>query len=488
MSWNKLSQLGFVCVLAAVGTGCSGPKETETKRQPAAVAVETSLVKPDELMVGQEFSGIVRSRFNVVLSAKVTARVISVSAREGDPVRAGQLLISLDPRETSASLQAARAGVDRARTGISTAQMNAEMERAADIARVQQARSRLDAAQAGLAAAQARNEMVLAGPRPEEREQTRQSRLAAASQLTLAQSENERAKTLFSMGAVSRKQAEQAEATYRIARAALQAAVQAESMSQQGSRAEEKRAAGQAVRQAEAAVREARGGVAEAQALTRQAEIQRSQVENARAQLSEANALAQGAATESSETRVVAPFNGVITTRTVDQGAMAYLGAPLVTISGGGMRLEVDVPEDQVGAFKLGEVANVRIDALGRDFRGRISEISAQGDVSTHTFVVRLDLPAAESLKAGMFGRVALSGQKVKGTWLPADSIITRDGMQLAFVVEGGVAKARILTLGPRSGSNVLISSGIQSGDHVIRKPQASIEDGLPVAEKEMPR
>lgn len=149
--------------------GCGRPASTKPAAPVSAGALPTVVVSSQSLPDSIEVAGTVRPQLSAQLSAQVMATVTRVLVREGDRVRQGQLLLTLDDRTFGASLDQATAGVAAAREESAAAQ--AELEFAQSTLRryegLQQKNSvsphELDEVRARYAAAKARRERAVAG-------------------------------------------------------------------------------------------------------------------------------------------------------------------------------------------------------------------------------------------------------------------------------------------------------------------------------------
>jgi RND family efflux transporter MFP subunit len=91
-------------------------------------------------------------------------------------------------------------------------------------------------------------------------------------------------------------------------------------------------------------------------------------------------------------TRVTAPFDGVVTERKLDPGAMASPGLPILTVEDvSRYRLETSVNENDLRFARLGDRVPVSIDALGGTrLIGQVAQIVPAADASSHTFIVKI--------------------------------------------------------------------------------------------------
>jgi RND family efflux transporter MFP subunit len=221
-----------------------------------------------------------------------------------------------------------------------------------------------------------------------------------------------------------------------------------------------------------ARLRAAHAAVEMAQARKRQAEAKRSQVE---AQITTAE-VSLGYA------RIEAPFAGVVIERHMDPGTLAAPGMPILVIDQAGRhRLEVSLPETRLRSVRTGEAVAVRIEALADALEGRVSEIVSAVDPGTRTAIVRISLPAAEGLRSGMFGRALLAGGAGESALtVPQQAVVRRGQLQSVFVVEGDVARRRLVSLGSQSNGRYTVLSGLSGGEQVVLNP-GEVQDGVPV-------
>lgn len=184
-------------------------------------------------------------------------------------------------------------------------------------------------------------------------------------------------------------------------------------------------------------------------------------------------ALAQ-ASTSLDYTRVRAPFDGVVTEKRVDPGAMATPGTPLLTVEKSGRyRLEATVDESSLQYVKPGQAAKVTLDALGGgELPGRVVEIVPAADPGSRSFMVKVELPANAQLRSGLFGRAYFSRGERESLTVPRAAVVTRGQLQGVYVVgPDQVASLRYVTLGRPAGDAVEVLSGLQAGEKLVSAP-----------------
>ena len=180
--------------------------------------------------------------------------------------------------------------------------------------------------------------------------------------------------------------------------------------------------------------------------------------------------------------RIRAPFDGIVTAKSVDPGVLAAPGAPLVTIErDAGYRLEVSVNESQIPSVRPGQAVAVTLDTVGRAVSARVSEIVPTIDAASRTYIVKIDLPALPNVRSGAFGRAAfpLGPRRVLG--IPAEAVIERGQLEQVFVVEDEQVRLRMITAGRRAGNNLEVLSGLTAGEKLIAPVPAGLTDGARV-------
>jgi len=180
--------------------------------------------------------------------------------------------------------------------------------------------------------------------------------------------------------------------------------------------------------------------------------------------------------------RIAAPFDGVVTAKSVDPGNLAAPGAPLLTIEReGDYRLEASVDESKLPFVKTGQTVEVGLEALDRRFNARVSEIVPAVDAASRAYTVKIDLPALPNLRSGMFGRAVFPMGARPVIAVPAPALVERGQLQSVFVAEGGAAHNRLVTAGKRESGAVEILSGLSEGEKVVSPVPPGLSDGTPV-------
>ena len=193
-----------------------------------------------------------------------------------------------------------------------------------------------------------------------------------------------------------------------------------------------------------------------------------------RAGQTQAKAVLTQAHTSFSYTRILAPFDGVITEKKADPGTLASPGFPIFTVEGlGHYRLEATVNESDLRYVHMGERVPVIVDALeAPDLKGKIVQISPGADAASRSFLVKIELPADPRLRSGVFGRAQITRGIRSSLLIPLTAPIERGQLQAVYILDpNGIANLRYVTLGKTAGKKVEVLAGLQEGDRLVATP-----------------
>jgi RND family efflux transporter MFP subunit len=194
----------------------------------------------------------------------------------------------------------------------------------------------------------------------------------------------------------------------------------------------------------------------------------------ARAGEAQANARLTQARTSQGYTRIHAPFAGLVTEKKVDAGMLAAPGMPLFTVEDTrSYRLEVTVDESELHSVRLGQVSPVTIDALGdAQLSGKVVQIVPAADAASHSFLVKVEIPADARLRSGLFGRARFPRGERTALLIPRTSLVERGQLQGIYVLDANqMAGLRYVTVGKIAGEQVEVLSGLQDGDKFVAAP-----------------
>lgn len=180
---------------------------------------------------------------------------------------------------------------------------------------------------------------------------------------------------------------------------------------------------------------------------------------------------------------VTAPFDGTVTRKYLEPGDLAAPGRAIFAMEDSSLlRLEINVAEALSGGIAVGDTFSVEIGGGGDRIEGVVSEVSPSADVGSRTFLVKLDLPAQDALRAGQFGRAHLPRGTRAALFVSESALVSRGQMDYVFVAEDGTARLRIVRTGNTQGGETEILAGLEGGEEVVLSPPADLRDGQPLA------
>jgi RND family efflux transporter MFP subunit len=188
-------------------------------------------------------------------------------------------------------------------------------------------------------------------------------------------------------------------------------------------------------------------------------------------------------------TNVTAPLDGVITWRYADTGALIQSGRdsndqalPIVKLSQiNVLRLRMPVPEDAVRYIKAGDTLQIRVDALGRSFTGKIVRFTHNVNFETRTMETEVDVPNPDlSIDPGMYANTQFQLAHVDNSLtIPVEALVLKGKQQVVYVVDSeNHVHERAVTVGIEGSKLAEIKSGLQAGEHVILGGQEKYHDG----------
>jgi RND family efflux transporter MFP subunit len=165
---------------------------------------------------------------------------------------------------------------------------------------------------------------------------------------------------------------------------------------------------------------------------------------------------------------------------------MATPGQPLLVLEDvSSLRLDVRIDEARASQLQVGQAVEVSTGsehtAGGTWTAARITEV-ARVDAASHTFVVKIDLPADTPVRSGSFARARFSGAPRTTLTIPAAALVQRGQLTFVFVVDqGALARLRAVSAGAATDGRVELLAGLAAGDVIVVNPPPSLTDGHPV-------
>ncbi len=287
------------------------------------------------------------------ISARISGHVIKLNVDDNQEVKAGTVLVEIDPADYQVAYERAKAdfadaqaaalaaGVTVPITSVNTSSQVSSSEADVNSARagIQVAKQQFQAAQAELQEAQANN--------------------------VKAQNDLGRYKQLVDKQEISQQQYDQAVAASKASAAAVEAARASADAAQQQ------------VTQAEGKLVQAQANWRQAQTAPKQMEITRAKADSALAEAQRKKADLDQAQLNLQYTKVVAPVNGIVSNRTVEVGQNVAPGQELMKIINlDDIWVTANFKETQLRNMKVGQHVTIEVDANGRDYKGKVDSIA----------------------------------------------------------------------------------------------------------------
>lgn len=213
-------------------------------------------------------------------------------------------------------------------------------------------------------------------------------------------------------------------------------------------------------------------------------------VQNAVAQLQAALAAEASAGESLNDTRVSAPFDGLVEGIHVQQGDYINPGNPIATVADfSRMRARAGVTAAQAQQFIIGSESRLSIeDAYGADYVGKVHSVGRIADPATGAYPMEvwLDGEQVSSLRDGMVASITVEEtSEQESLVVPSAAVFRRDGAHRVFVVvetdDGARAQLRSIRAGRRTQQFTQVVSGLSAGEQVVVDGQFALRDGASV-------
>jgi len=182
---------------------------------------------------------------------------------------------------------------------------------------------------------------------------------------------------------------------------------------------------------------------------------------------------------------ITAPFNGIVTAKTVELGDMANPGTPLISIeSTGGFEVMAMVPETEITKITKDSQVNVTVKSIHKNLTGYVSEISRSANYTGGQYLVKIHLDTMETdLRSGMFATVQFSLKENTASGmvlLPKEALITKGQLTGVYTVnDNNTAQLRWLRLGRTYGEQIEVLSGLTQDETYIISAEGRLYNGV---------
>ena len=190
-------------------------------------------------------------------------------------------------------------------------------------------------------------------------------------------------------------------------------------------------------------------------------------------------------------TKVRAPYDGILTARFVDPGALiqaatssATQAVPLFTIMDSSrLRLYVNVPQEDAPFVKKGTPATISLRESGmKALEATVTRSTQTLDPGTRTMLVEIDVPnQGQALAPGMFAEVALAiRQHQNALVIPPGALVSENSTKAVFVIEQNMARKVPVKTGIDDGIWVEVTEGLTGVEDVVVVGKSRLADGKP--------
>jgi membrane fusion protein (multidrug efflux system) len=295
----------------------------------------------------------------IQISSRIAGQVIKVDVEENQVVNRGQEIAELDPKDFEVAVENAQAALDSAKAAASVASVTIPITTINTGSNLRSAGADVSSAEAQVS--QVQQQLQAAHARVDQ----------AQANYVKAQSDLERYKPLVAKDVISKQQFDAAVAAADASKAALADAQATEQAAQDGVRVARERIA-----QAQAQLKYAQTG-------PQQVAVQNARAKQAQAQVEQAQAQLDQAKLNLSYTKIIAPETGIVTRKSVEIDQNVSSGQNLLTlVSLEDLWITANFKETQLRHMQAGQKVQVHVDATGKDYSARVTQIGgATGSV-----------------------------------------------------------------------------------------------------------
>jgi multidrug efflux pump subunit AcrA (membrane-fusion protein) len=527
--------VGVIAALYAAGTLPRLRREAvlaHDAQQVRSAVPAVQLVSPRWVPQGSTtLPGTIQAIRQTSIGARATGYVRRLYVDIGSHVRAGQLVAELEAPELDQQVYQANAQTAQSRATVSQSQATVAQQQATVFANqatvvqnqstVQQAYALVESSRAKVVQAQAAEKQAEANLAETKHAlaEARATLTQMQAQLQLARANYLRTRQLVAQGYLAQQDADisltavrtaqanvgVAEAAVNAAQANVDAAAQAVSASQAAVKSAQAdlTASEKSAKAAEGALGAAQSTV---QATQQSVRASREAVRGNQALVDANQANADRFAVMQGYVKVLAPFDGTITSRNVDIGSLVTADTATGSAAGAAswtastapqsglfgiaqtdaVRIDVSVPQTFASLVRPGSKAQVTVRELpGRDFTGTVSLRAGALDAQSRTQLVEVDLPNRDgALTPGMYADVQLSPANAPRTLqIPGTALIfDAHGTQVASVTPQGRVHFLPVQEGADYGSEVEIRTGLRGNEKLVNNPPDTLTEGARVA------
>lgn len=325
----------------------------------------TQKIKDDGII-----SGVLETD-EVDINVKVAGKILEIKVDEGDNVKKGDIIATVEAENIEAKLEQAKALVGIAQTRVKQAEIAYNAAKEQSDAQILQANGAYSAAKAQLKKAQK-------GARPQQLQQAQELVTQAKEGYEYAKVSYDRIQTLFKEGAISQQKLDGAKAEYEVAKSKYNTAKEQYNLVKEGAQKED-------ISAAEALVSQAEGMVNLAGVTKLSINARAQDVIAAKEQLLQAQGGVNEILSYLNDSTIKSSKNGTITSKNAEDGELVSTGMPIVTIADlKEIWANIKISENYIGNFKVGDTVDVIIPGENNKiYKGKITTISSKPSYAT---------------------------------------------------------------------------------------------------------
>jgi HlyD family secretion protein len=426
----------------------------------------TAAVERQSLPVTITANGTVNAERSINLSPKSAGVIKTLLVKEGDRVRQGQVIAVMDDSNLQGQLAQMRGQLGQQEANL---QRLIAGNRPEDIAK----------AEAQLAEAEANLQQLRAGNRPQEIAQVSARLMQAQATLQQREADVQRYQQLYDTGAIARQNLEQKITDRDVAQQQVMEADQSLALQNAGTRPEQ-------IAQAQARVDQQAQTVAALRAGNRVEDIAQ-----ARAQVEAAQGALQTVAAQLNDTKVVAPFDGIVMKKYADVGAFvspsmaggssaSASSSSILTLASTRHDVSVNLSESQISKIKPGQAVTLKVDALPDvEVTGKVDRIAPQAAVTQNvtSFEVQVAITSstANLVKTGMNVEAKFAVGNLANALLVPNAAVVRQAQGEGVYVLNSDRKPQFQAIqtGITTSGKTEVKTGLQGNEQVLVSPPA---------------
>jgi multidrug efflux pump subunit AcrA (membrane-fusion protein) len=210
-------------------------------------------------------------------------------------------------------------------------------------------------------------------------------------------------------------------------------------------------------------------------------------VSSLQAAVKQAESETHAAAALHNYTRILAPMDGLITSRKAEVGTTLSPGTPIFQM------VDLDkvwvaawIDASQIAQLKEGQAAAIRLRS-GRQYQGQVARITTEADTVTRELEVDVQFAQLpEPLVIGEEAEVDITTGRHTGPAVPSSAIMNKNGHKGVMVEDNGLVRFRKVTLGLHDGKQTAVLTGLKEGELVIVNP-VGLAPGTKISPKPQP-